>query len=185
MWRNIRVLQHTFPLMNVTLCIREDWLFYRGPSFLAVVWFGSMPPPPSSSLSRQRIFSLSQSSCVSPVKLIDGIGGVEGAGVDPNHATASLVLYKTFNTLCWASVNRSNLSARYIPRYLPPVMLKITSGILKNSQCCQYIATSLRIWRIMSRYYLIVWTKNGYSKQVYIFFIWQIWEVSDTRIHET
>ncbi len=49
---------------NGTECIK-----YRRPGFLAVVWFD---PP----LSRQQVVSLSQSSCVSPVELTDGGGGV-------------------------------------------------------------------------------------------------------------
>ncbi len=32
----------------------------------------------------------------------------------------------------WAWRNRSNLTAMYIPRYLLPVMLKITNGILQK-----------------------------------------------------
>ncbi len=62
---------------------REDWIIYRGPGFLAVVWFGSTQPT-SLPLSRQQVASLSQSSCVSPVELADGREG-EGVGVEPNH----------------------------------------------------------------------------------------------------
>jgi hypothetical protein len=36
---------------------RENWMIYRGPGFLAVVWFGSTPTP-SSPLSRQQVLSL-------------------------------------------------------------------------------------------------------------------------------
>ncbi len=54
-------------------------MIYRGPVFLAVVWFGSSPTP--SHLFRQQFVSLSQSSCVSPVLLIQGIeGGGGGKG---------------------------------------------------------------------------------------------------------
>jgi len=59
---------------------REYWMIYRGPGFLAVVWFSSSltPLPPS---SVQHVVSLSKSSglsSVSPVKLTDGrgVGGV-------------------------------------------------------------------------------------------------------------
>jgi hypothetical protein len=38
-------------------------------------------------LSRAQVFSLSQSSCVSPVELTDGRGR-EGEGEEPNHTTA-------------------------------------------------------------------------------------------------
>ncbi len=59
---------------------REYWRIHRVPGFLAVVWFGSFQIP--SPLSREQVFSLSQSSCVSPVELSDtrrGGGGGEGA----------------------------------------------------------------------------------------------------------
>ncbi len=45
---------------------------YRGPGFLAVVWFG--PPPPVTPLSRQWVVPLSQFTCVSPIGLTDGRG---------------------------------------------------------------------------------------------------------------
>ncbi len=54
------------------------WMIYRRPSVLAVVWFGSSPTP--FPLSHQLVISLSQSSCVSPVELIDGGGGGGGGG---------------------------------------------------------------------------------------------------------
>ncbi len=64
---------HEFPqfVLNLPRSYREYWIIYRGLDFLAVVWFGCSPTP----LSRQQVFSLSQSSCVSPVKLTDGRGG--------------------------------------------------------------------------------------------------------------
>jgi hypothetical protein len=37
-------------------------------------------PPPHPPLSRQQVISLSQSSCVSPIKLTDGMGGGGGVG---------------------------------------------------------------------------------------------------------
>ncbi len=40
--------------------------------------YDSAPRPSPSAVSRQQVISLSQSSCVSPVQLIDGRGGVEG-----------------------------------------------------------------------------------------------------------
>ncbi len=49
-----------------------EWLYCRGPGFLAVVWFGSSFP-----LSCKQFISLSQTSYVSPVELTDG-RGVEG-----------------------------------------------------------------------------------------------------------
>jgi len=53
-------------------------MIFRGPGFLAIVSFGSFPPP----LSPQQVVSLSQSSWVSLVELTDGrqgVGGGEGA----------------------------------------------------------------------------------------------------------
>ncbi len=41
-----------------SMCLpREYWMICRGPGFLAVVWFGSFPPPPSpvSKLDRRHI----------------------------------------------------------------------------------------------------------------------------------
>ncbi len=66
--------------------------------------FDLAPPLSPNPHSHQQVVSLSQSSCVSPVEHIEGrggIGGVRGAK-SPNLMTAreSLVLYKSFNTLC-------------------------------------------------------------------------------------
>jgi hypothetical protein len=58
-----------------------------------VIWL--LPPP---QLCRQQIVSLPQSSCVSPVGLIDGRGGGKGAGGAIIRRRESLVLYKSFNT---------------------------------------------------------------------------------------
>ncbi len=58
---------------------REYWLIYRGPGFLAVVCFGSSPPP----LSCQQLVSLSQSICVFRSRLLPG--GGQGVGEEPNH----------------------------------------------------------------------------------------------------
>jgi hypothetical protein len=69
----------------------------RGPGFLAVVLLGSSPTP-YPPFSRQKLVSLSQSSCVSPVELTDGRGGEPGAKIIPPRE--SLVFYKSFNTLC-------------------------------------------------------------------------------------
>jgi hypothetical protein len=48
----------------------ESIEIYRGPGFLAVVWF--CPTPTHLPPSRQQVVTLSQSSCVSPVELTDG-----------------------------------------------------------------------------------------------------------------
>ncbi len=92
---------------------REYWMIYRGPGFLAVVWFGSSPTPPPSA----NCLSLSPPLSLSPhlSKLIvcrrssDG-SGRRGMEEGPNHTTArSLVLCKSFNTLyLWGFVSVSS-----------------------------------------------------------------------------
>jgi hypothetical protein len=47
-----------------------------------MIWL--LPHPPF----RQQVVPLSQSSCVSQVKLTDRRGGWEGVGKEPNHTTA-------------------------------------------------------------------------------------------------
>ncbi len=63
-------------------------MIYRGPGFLAVVSFWSQ----STYIFRvphvcQKVFSLSQSSCVAPVNLADGWGGGDRVGEEPNYTT--------------------------------------------------------------------------------------------------
>ncbi len=72
---------------------KEYWIIYRGPVFIAVVWFGSSSTSYLLYLSRQQVVSLSQSSCVSLVQLGDGRGEEK-----PNHTMRKLVLYKSFIT---------------------------------------------------------------------------------------
>ncbi len=50
-------------------------MIYRGPGFLAFVWFGFSPP-----LSHQQVVTLSQSYCMSPVEHSNGRGGGGGGG---------------------------------------------------------------------------------------------------------
>ncbi len=57
---------------------KEYWVIYRGPGFLAVVWFGSAPTH-FHPLFRQQVIFLSQFSCVPPYELNNGRGG-EGEG---------------------------------------------------------------------------------------------------------
>ncbi len=58
------------------------------------------PPHPLSPLSRQQVLSLCQSSCVSPVELTNRrVGG--GGVCKIIRVRESLVLYKSFNTLCF------------------------------------------------------------------------------------
>ncbi len=67
-------------------------MYNRVPGLLAVVCFGSSTPPPR--LSRQQVFSLSQSSCLSPVELIltgeGGRGGVGAKSYDDEKALSSI-----------------------------------------------------------------------------------------------
>ncbi len=75
----------------------EYWMIYRGPVFLAVVWFGSSPTPLPPSVSK-----ISQPFCVSTIELTDGR---EGKGWESSQTTRqweSLVLYISLNTLCMA-----------------------------------------------------------------------------------
>ena len=69
-------------LDTVTYQTESIFCIYRVPGFPPVVWFGTPPLP-----SRQHVVSLSQTSCVSPVELTDGMGG-GGGRKEPNHMTA-------------------------------------------------------------------------------------------------
>jgi hypothetical protein len=97
-------------------------LYWTGLSRRGMIWL--LPHPLR--LSLQQVVSLSQSSCVSLVKLTEGKGG--GVGEAPNNIMReSLVLYKSFNTLCSTvsdvagikpiitlSINRITLLVRFI-----------------------------------------------------------------------
>ncbi len=74
--------------------VREYWMIERGPGSLAIIWFGSSPTP-FPPLSRQQVVFLSQSSCVSPGE--GRMGWVKSEIIRPRE---SLVLYRSFNTLC-------------------------------------------------------------------------------------
>ncbi len=63
---------------------REYWMIYRGPGCLAALWFLLLPPP----LSRHQVVSLSQSSCVSLVKLTDRRGEEGAAEKEQYHTMA-------------------------------------------------------------------------------------------------
>jgi hypothetical protein len=86
----------SFPILskvNQRLHVCREYLMYnRVPGLLAVVCFGSSTPPPR--LSRQQVFSLSQSSCLSPVELIltgeGGRGGVGAKSYDDEKALSSI-----------------------------------------------------------------------------------------------
>ncbi len=69
MWQ--RLVQCT---RYINLRPREFWMIIKGPSFFAIVWFGSTPAP--SSVSKLFLF------------LSFPVSGGEGAGMEPNHSTA-------------------------------------------------------------------------------------------------
>jgi hypothetical protein len=71
-------------------------MIYRGPSFLAVVRFGSLPAS-----SRQQIVSLSRYFCVSPpVILLTGKGeGGDGRGAKSYNRKKAWTFQKSFNPL--------------------------------------------------------------------------------------
>ncbi len=73
---------------------REYWMIYRGPGFLAVVWFGSSPTPFPPHVS------LSQSSCVTTVEHTDRRGG-GGRGWARSQVMRprKILALKSFNTL--------------------------------------------------------------------------------------
>ncbi len=79
---------------------REYWMIYRGPGFLAVVWFGSsslLPPFPAFCL---QVVSLSQPFWVSPVSsLLTGGGGRGWSRSEITRRRESLVFYKAFITI--------------------------------------------------------------------------------------
>ncbi len=97
----------------------EYWLFCRGPGFLAVVWFGSSPSLSSvSKLDRRHTGSLRKR---------DNLLTREGEGGSQIiRWRASLVLYKSFNTLCC------------IPLYVQreSVLIKAVEQLKMNHEGC-------------------------------------------------
>jgi hypothetical protein len=73
----------------------------------------SLPPPP---LSRQQVVSLSQPSCVSPVKAETEGGGEGGAKSEIIRLRESLVLYKSLNTLWAPELTKHNFIFYPIPQ---------------------------------------------------------------------
>jgi hypothetical protein len=64
---------------------REYWMIYRGPSFLAVAWFGSSPTPPPPLSRHQAVLSFS--GFLPSIEIPDGRPG-EGVSEEANHTTA-------------------------------------------------------------------------------------------------
>jgi hypothetical protein len=83
-------LKYTTEVNTATENIREYYLIYIGPCFLAVVHMGLAPPPPS--LVSKLSFFLSQSSCVLPVEL-EGGGGRGWGKSQIIRRRESLVIY--------------------------------------------------------------------------------------------
>ncbi len=87
-----------YETFGTIVLVREYWMIYRRPGFLAVAGFSSTPTP-SHPLSRQQAVSLSRSSYVSSVPLIDGEAR-EWARSKIIRSRESLALYESFNALC-------------------------------------------------------------------------------------
>ncbi len=87
-----------------SMCAREFWFIYRGPDFLAVIWFGTLPNP--FLLSRQQVVSLSvfgRAYCRER-----GRGSARSKKI---RLRQSLALYKSFNTLwCVLSSDKYEIS---------------------------------------------------------------------------
>ncbi len=82
---------------------RKYWMIYGGPGFLANIWFGSSPTPflpsPVSNLS----LFLSLAVCRRSTLLKAVTGGEGWARSQIRRPRECLVLYKSFNTLCFFS----------------------------------------------------------------------------------
>ncbi len=72
---------------------RKNWMIYRGPGFLSFVYFGSPPPLPAASCLSFSVFL-----CVAGRAYWRE--GVEGGRCQIIRRRESMVLYKSFNTLC-------------------------------------------------------------------------------------
>jgi hypothetical protein len=85
----------TPPFINLKSALSEYWMIYRGPGFLAVVWFGSTPTsfPP---LPSPTCFSFSVLLCVASPAYWGERGRAWSRIIRPQKSWA---LYKWFNTL--------------------------------------------------------------------------------------
>ncbi len=94
-WFLFHISTHFHSLTSISVFLlspREYWMIYRGPGFLAAVWFGFPPSP----FCGQQVVSLSQSFCVS---LNDGRRGGCGRGAKSYDGEKA-----------WPSINQSILS---------------------------------------------------------------------------
>ncbi len=114
-----------------------EWLIYHQ-AFFSVVWFGSAPRPPPPHLTSEQLASLSQSSCVSPVQLADGRGGMRWARSQLMWTRKSPALYKAFKTL-W-SKQYNNLHAASAPGQL-------TCSPLVSANDAQLLHATSLLWR--------------------------------------
>ncbi len=103
---------------HINLPPREYWMIIWGPSFLAVVWFGSTPAPspPVPSVSNLFLFlSL-------PVR-----GGRGGYWAESFRPQESLGLYKSFNPLCFRPL-KWDVQIRHV-RYVSLVLSAGDTGL--------------------------------------------------------
>ncbi len=66
-------------------CTREYWMIYRGPGFLAVIWFGSFPTSSPSPVSKASCLCLLVFLCVADRAYWREMGGGGGEEEEPNH----------------------------------------------------------------------------------------------------
>jgi hypothetical protein len=79
------------------LCTREYWTIYRGPGFLASVWFGSSPTPSPPTLPSES----STGDHIGRLIKRDNLAEGDGGGMRQiMRQRESLVFHNSFNTLC-------------------------------------------------------------------------------------
>ncbi len=126
--------KHMTYLTHTNTGHRECWMIHRGLGCLGIVWFDPYP-----SLSRQQILSLSQSSCVSPVDCRAywrETGWRRSRIIRPRE---SLVLYKSFKTLC----SDTNTPPP------PPLQKEYRANITGQSSWRQIISTWLCAFQLL------------------------------------
>jgi hypothetical protein len=109
-----------------------------GTSFLAILRFGASPIP--STLCLQQVVSLSDSSSVSPVELTDERGGDEWGRSQIKRRRESLVLNKSFITLCIGLLGTTKSLMT-----LPGLWIRIRIGSVFNQVCGSGSVFGIRI----------------------------------------